>query len=1622
MPDKQYANLLLDQTNDLIWAVGHHFCLVYANKAYLNLMKAVTGKEKKLNEQVFVEGFGDGYIEKWKAYYERGLNGEHFEIVEHFYNPNTNQVEYSQITFNPIIDENKVVVNVACQSRDITSFVKSNTEAEVIMDASLDVICKIDEQGFFTNVSAACIELWGYEKHELVGKAFIDFVIEEDKEKTNEVTNEILNGKTLTIFENRYKRKDGGIAFNLWSVRYDPKSKNLIGIARDAREKIQKEELLIESENRFKALVQEGSDLIGILDETGIYTYVSPTSIGILGIEPEEFIGKSPFDYIHPEDVEKTQNSLNKIILESRVEVEPFRFKNKDGEWRWIETVLTNMLSNPAIKGIVANSRDITAKKKETQHLKLLESVITNTKDAVLITEAEPMDDPGPRILYVNEAFTRMTGYTADEVIGKSPRILQGPNSDKAELERLSKALRNWESCEITTLNYKKNGDEFWINFSVSPVADETGWYTHWIAVERDVTESKKLELSISLTSKISKIFKVEPDLFSTLSKLCEEVAFFGQFSFCEIWMTDIQEKLLELKAVYKKDKAATIFYENSIVDTILQKGQGLQGKVWENVKPIIWEYKGKNQDLLIRSKAAEEAGIKTIVGLPLMYHDKFIGVFQFGTQAITKNVDWIINVFEKLGVFIGAEIARKKTEIELTKIFEFAPDIIITVGLDGYIRSVNPYTCKLLGYTEKELISKPFTNYLYPADTEISLAELKKLSYGTPIHNFINRNLTKTGAIKTISWNCSPSVEDGLIFCIGKDITEEVKVASLLKESNQLSRIGSWEVDLINNTLFWSDITHEIHETPENYKPLLNEAINFYREDFRELVTEAVNACIETGTPFDFEAIIVTTKKNEVWVRSIGRAEMINGQCIRIFGSFQDIHERKVAELRLHSLADNLPGVVFQYLLYPDGTDVLRNVTKGAYEIWEYSPEEVMVNIDLVWSQTRSGGDYEQVQQSIKESVKTKTKWVSRYKSVAPSGKIRTLLGTGTPDFLADGTVCFNSVVLDITKEAQNEVLLNEVSEIARIGSWEVDLINKSLFWSKITHEIHETPGNFKPNLSEAINFYHEDFRALVSKAVNECIETGTPFDFEAIIVTINNNERWVRAIGNAELINGQCKRIYGSIQDIHASKSLEIQIREILESISDYFYALDGELNFTYMNSSCASLLAVNKENIIGKNLFTEFPDLKNTQFEDELRKVKITAEATKFEFYYAPFDAWFEESIYPTPTGISVYFADITQSKKAHEEITKSEEKRRLIMNGALDAIISIDTNEKITFWNPQAEVIFGWKAEEVMGKPLSEMIIPEPFRKYHVEGIKNYLNTGEGKYLNALLELSAIRKNGEEFPIELTVLPIKQGGEEFFCAFVRDITQRKKSEENLLIAYQEREKLIDDMTQRNRDLEQFTFIISHNLRAPTANIIGFAEVLQDETLTPPEKKEFLHGLSTSVSRLDTIIKDINSILQVKREVNEKKELIYFSKLVNDIIISIGNIIDKHQVRINTDFSEIDEIFSLKIYMHSIFYNLISNSIKYSKPDEPPLIQIKSKIENGKIILTFKDNGLGIDMKTKGNKVFGLYKRFHSHVEGKGMGLFMVKTQVEAIGGKITVASELNKGTEFTIVFDN
>ena len=193
------------------------------------------------------------------------------------------------------------------------------------------------------------------------------------------------------------------------------------------------------------------------------------------------------------------------------------------------------------------------------------------------------------------------------------------------------------------------------------------------------------------------------------------------------------------------------------------------------------------------------------------------------------------------------------------------------------------------------------------------------------------------------------------------------------------------------------------------------------------------------------------------------------------------------------------------------------------------------------------------------------------------------------------------------------------------------------------------------------------------------------------------------------------------------------------------------------------------------------------------------------------------------------------------------------------------------------------------------------------------------------------------------------------------------------------------------------------------------------MQTIGLEKDEVKNVTAFLDTAVKNLDNVIIDLNQILALKNNTGENRERINFADLLSEIRLSIDSLNNNEKVSITGNFSAAEEMTTVKSYLYSIFFNLILNAIKYRRLGVPPIIEITSSKINNRLKITFKDNGLGIDLKRIGSDLFRLYKRFHTHVEGKGMGLFMVKTQVELIGGEISVASHVNKGSEFTIEFE-
>jgi PAS domain S-box-containing protein len=295
-------------------------------------------------------------------------------------------------------------------------------------------------------------------------------------------------------------------------------------IIRDITNQKDAENKIFESNLRFKYATKATSDAIWDWDLTTNLIYYGEGFNAIFGYEVTEIEPdiSSWSKRIHPDDYNRVIESIHLSINNDELQdnwIDEYRYLKADGVYAFVQDkgLIVRNKKHKAIR-MVGAMQDITQKKEESLRLKLLESVITNTNDSIVITEAEPLDEPGPKILYVNAAFTRMTGYTAEDVIGKTPRILQGPKTDKKELKKLSKALKNREECEITVINYKKNGEEFYINLCVTPVANDKGWLTHWIAIEKDVTESvlAKQKLESSLEERNTILESIDDGFFAT--------------------------------------------------------------------------------------------------------------------------------------------------------------------------------------------------------------------------------------------------------------------------------------------------------------------------------------------------------------------------------------------------------------------------------------------------------------------------------------------------------------------------------------------------------------------------------------------------------------------------------------------------------------------------------------------------------------------------------------------------------------------------------------------------------------------------------------------------------------------------------------------------------------------------------------------------------------------------------------------------------------------------------------------------------------------------------------------------------------------------------------------------
>jgi PAS domain S-box-containing protein len=367
-----------------------------------------------------------------------------------------------------------------------------------LFDYAPDGIVIANPEGYYLDLNASICRMLGYTREELIGKSAVDIVVPEEVRHI-EPALDAIKDKSDYHREWKFRRKDGSV-FNAEVIATTMPDGNLLAMFRDITERKQAERSL----NLFRTLVDQSSDGIDVVDpETGRFIDVNGTSCQRLGYRREELLSMTVLDI---EDAMGDFSSWEKAteeIRQSGSKVIEGLQRRKDGSTFPVEVSVRYVKLDRDY--LIASTRDITERKRAEESLKLLGSAVKQSKESILITDAE-LDLPGPKIIFVNPAFTQMTGYAAEEVIGKTPRILQGPRTDKAVLARLRKNLEQGEVFSGETINYRKDGKEFDIEWQVAPLRDANGKITHFVATQHDITKHKKLEAQFRQSQKMEGI------------------------------------------------------------------------------------------------------------------------------------------------------------------------------------------------------------------------------------------------------------------------------------------------------------------------------------------------------------------------------------------------------------------------------------------------------------------------------------------------------------------------------------------------------------------------------------------------------------------------------------------------------------------------------------------------------------------------------------------------------------------------------------------------------------------------------------------------------------------------------------------------------------------------------------------------------------------------------------------------------------------------------------------------------------------------------------------------------------------------------------------------------------
>lgn len=617
---------------------------------------------------------------------------------------------------------------------------------------------------------------------------------------------------------------------------------------------------------------------------------------------------------------------------------------------------------------------------------------------------------------------------------------------------------------------------------------------------------------------------------------------------------------------------------------------------------------------------------------------------------------------------------------------------------------------------------------------------------------------------------------------------------------------------------------------------------------------------------------------------------------------------------------------------------------------------------------------------------------------------------------------VCEHNKILS-KKEKDLEKLTNDLEKIMNSSLDIICTIDDRGRFTRVSAASAKVWGYAPEELvgRDCMDFVVTDDKELTLKAANR-IRRGTEMNhFENDFIRKDGvplNMAW------SAKWDSEAKTMFCVAKDATEIKKAERQKYEVeqrfltlIQKGADMVAIVDKDGNYTYLSNNIERIIGFKQEELLGKNAFAFIhPDdvaKVSAALEELLHCTEVKMSDFRFKDGYGNW-MWVEvigtnmlgnESI----NGIVINSRNVTERKLQEEELRKSHERFEIVSKATNEFIWDYDIVSGDLYWNENYSKLFGYDKDSNNLQSWKQNIHPEDMEE--ICDFFNKVASGQnGRYWKG--EYRYRKANGDyAYIFDQGYLLLDDKGEPTrFVGAMQDISARKEIEN-------EKELIIEELTKSNNDLKQFSFITSHNLRAPLSNIQGILSLIKTDDLCSNNSEMFQY-LKISTTQLQQTIKDLTDIIVIRDRPGIHTEEIDLPHLFNNVKENFLNTLHEIPHQLKTNF-QLEKAVLNKSYIESIFTNLVSNAIKYRAKERSLEINISTYLSgHSNLVINFTDNGIGFDYERCKNRVFGMYQRFHNNVEGRGLGLFMVRSQVSSMGGTIKLESEINEGTRFII----